>query len=91
VGALIRGGSITIRARRQEQRLIIEVIDDGPGFGSTTPSERVGLGNTRERLRAAFAGDHHLRLAESVNGGAVVRIDIPYQEDAAEPVESLRD
>jgi LytS/YehU family sensor histidine kinase len=91
VGARIRGGSIAIRASRREQRLIIEVIDDGPGFGNSAPVERVGLGNTRERLRAAFPADHELRLVESVTGGALVRIDTPYLEDAGEPVESLRD
>src|SRR5688500_590634 len=33
VGALIRGGRIGIHARRQDGRLLIEVADDGPGFG----------------------------------------------------------
>ena len=90
VGALIRGGSVGIRARREGERLIIEVMDDGPGFGSSAPVERVGLGNTRERLRAALSGDYDLRLAPSARGGAMVRIDIPYHEDAAEPAERAR-
>ena len=80
VGAQIRGGRIAITGRRQGDRLHIEVSDDGPGFGQASPTERVGLGNTRERLNAAFPGDHRLTL---VNGsGAVVRIDIPWREEA---------
>jgi hypothetical protein len=77
VGAQIRGGRIDIRARRHGQRLTIEVIDDGPGFPSALV-EGMGLGNTRERLQAAFPGDHRL-LMESGGHGAIVRLDIPLQ------------
>ncbi|HEX6314210.1 MAG TPA: histidine kinase [Gemmatimonadaceae bacterium] len=81
VGAQIRGGRIDIRARRHGTRLTIEVRDDGPGFNPSAPIERMGLGNTRERLQAAFSGDHRL-LLES-DGGAAVRIEIPLQVEAA--------
>jgi signal transduction histidine kinase len=82
VGAQIRGGHVTIRARRGDSRLLIEVRDDGPGFGVTPPTERVGLGNTRERLRAAFPDNHRITLTASSTGtGAVVGIEIPWQED----------
>ena len=75
VGAQIRGGRIVINGRRHGDRLRITVRDDGPGFGASAPAERVGLGNTRERLNAAFPNDHKLSLASE--SGAVVRIDIP--------------
>jgi two-component system LytT family sensor kinase len=80
-GAQIRGGHITVRATRQGDRLHVQVQDDGPGFTSA-PVERVGLGNTRERLKAAFPNAHHIALGAPASGsGAVVRIDIPWQED----------
>jgi tetratricopeptide (TPR) repeat protein len=79
VGAQIRGGRITIRGRRHGDRLHIEVSDDGPGFGAPAPLERVGLGNTRERLNAAFPNDHALSLVN--DGGAYVRIEIPWREE----------
>ena len=91
VGALIRGGRIGIHARRQDRRLLIEVTDDGPGFGKTTPTERVGLGNTRERLRAAFADDFRLSLDTPPGGGAVVRIDVPYHEDTSSSTRRVSD
>jgi signal transduction histidine kinase len=90
VGALIRGGHIRIAASRQGQRLNIEVSDDGPGFGKAPPTERVGLGNTRERLRAAFANDFHLSLDARPGGGAVVRIDVPFREESAAPSRESR-
>ena len=90
VGALIRGGHIRIAASRQGDRLLLEVDDDGPGFGKTRPTERVGLGNTRERLRAAFANDYHLSLDARPGGGATVRIDIPFREEEVAPPKEPR-
>lgn len=83
VGAQIRGGRIGIQGRRDGDRLSIEVRDDGPGFGASAPSERVGLGNTRERLDAAFPNDHRLSLTN--DKGAVVRIEIPWRVEAMTP------
>lgn len=83
VGALIRGGRIDVRASRRAGRLVVDVIDDGPGFGDSPPTERLGLGNTRERLRAAFADDFDLSLDAGPDGGARVRIEVPYQEDSS--------
>jgi two-component system, LytTR family, sensor kinase len=82
-GARIRGGQVSIRARRTGDRLSLEVIDDGPGFPGA-PAERLGLGNTRERLQAAFPNDHRIVLTtRETKDGAVVRLDIPWQEDGA--------
>ncbi|HYR27513.1 MAG TPA: histidine kinase [Thermoanaerobaculia bacterium] len=63
------GGTVTIRARR-EQRLIVEVIDDGPPFADF--EERIGLGATRSRLQNLY-GDDHLFAIE----GKTVRIEVP--------------
>lgn len=83
VGAQIRGGHVLVRAHREQDRLVVEVRDDGPGFGGTAPAERVGLGNTRERLQAAFPHDHSISLSGPGAGtGAVVRIEIPWRVDA---------
>jgi len=64
-----RGGTVTIRARR-EGRLVIEVIDDGPPFAEF--EERIGLGATRSRL-ANLYGDEHVFAIE----GKTVRIEVP--------------
>ena len=79
VGAQIRGGHVAISGRRHGDRVHIVVSDDGPGFGASAPAERVGLGNTRERLNAAFPNDHRLSLGNE--SGAVVRIEIPWREE----------
>lgn len=64
-----RGGTVTIRARR-EKRLVIEVTDDGPPFGEG--EERIGLGTTRTRLRNLYGNDHRFLI-----DGKTVRIEVP--------------
>lgn len=68
------GGTVTIRARR-EQRLVLEVIDDGPGF-SDDAEERIGVGATRSRL-ASLYGDEHRFTIETASPGTRVRMELP--------------
>ena len=68
------GGSILIRARREERWLHLVVRDDGNGTGAVR--ERVGLGNTRARLQALYGEQHHLEYGAKENG-FMVEIAIP--------------
>ena len=69
-----------VTARREGDRLRLEVADDGAGL-TTSTTQRFGLGlsNTRERLRAAFGDDQGLSLGRADAGGAVARIDVPFR------------
>jgi signal transduction histidine kinase len=69
-----QGGTITIRATRGE-RLILEVLDDGPGI-SADAEERIGVGTTRTRL-ASLYGDAHRFVIDSTPRGTRVRIELP--------------
>jgi LytS/YehU family sensor histidine kinase len=78
IGTRARGGSITVRARRESSRLAIEIEDDGNGVtGSDTRG--IGLTNTRERLNASFGDDGRLLLTQRNGSGTIARIDIPYR------------
>lgn len=68
------GGSIVIRARREERWLHLLVRDDGDGAG--TVRERVGPGNTRARLQALYGDQHRLDYGAKDKGFAV-EIAIP--------------
>ena len=78
IGGSIEGGRITVRARREGARLVLDVIDDGAGLAARgSVREGIGLTNTRERLQAAF-GDHQRLIVEPAPGrGTIARLDIP--------------
>jgi len=75
-------GRIRIDARRQKDRLRIEVEDDGQVRPLETPETRkgVGLSNTRARIEALHGSDARLNLTASVDGTVVV-IDLPLRVD----------
>jgi LytS/YehU family sensor histidine kinase len=83
IGGRTEGGCVRVTARREGERLRLEVADDGAGLPtSTAPREGVGLSNTRERLRESFGDDQQLSLGRATAGGAVARIDVPFRAHA---------
>ena len=58
-------------------RLELVVHDDGAGLGSAGHRERIGLGNTRERLRQIYGDAFEMTLRPGVDGGVESRIVIP--------------
>ncbi len=83
INAKREAGTISVSAVRHRNSLLIEVQDDGPGFPPGGPREGIGLGNTRARLEALYGGSHRFELSTSPDGGASVRITIPFREGAA--------
>ena len=80
IGGRTQGGCVRVTARREGERLRLEVADDGAGLTtSTTLREGVGLSNTRERLRASFGDDQQFSLGPAGAGGAMARIDVPFR------------
>jgi two-component sensor histidine kinase len=80
IGGWAQGGCVRVLAQRDGGRLILTVEDDGAGLTtSATLRDGIGLGNTRERLRASFGEDQRFSLGAAQGGGAVARIDIPYR------------
>lgn len=75
------GGTIKIAAYCQDQRLIVQVSDDGlaqnknvdKGFG-------IGLTNTKARLDAMFNGDYQVTMNESAEHGVTVALSIPQEK-----------
>lgn len=73
-----------MRARVSGDRLHLSVRDDGPGLDGGGPGPRdwrVGLGNTRDRLRQLYDGEHRFEVADHPDGGVEVRIEIPRAHD----------
>jgi signal transduction histidine kinase len=69
-------GRIGVAARVEAGRLVVEVDDDGVGMRERQP-EGVGLGNTRERLRALYGDRAELRIEAAPGGGTRVVVVLP--------------
>lgn len=77
-------GKIGIRARREGDRLVLTVTDNGPGPAKIAKLDDagVGLANTRQRLEQLYGSEQSLTLAEGADGGTVARIAIPFRTSA---------
>jgi sensor histidine kinase YesM len=72
----IDGGEVVVRARREGDRVLIEMADTGIGFAPTTAGG-VGLTNIRDRLRLLYGGHASLEIRENTPTGTVVAIGVP--------------
>ena len=83
------GGIIAITAQRKEgNRLLIEVIDDGPGVPDHEiagqkfqPSKGVGISNIRNRLQEIYGESYELIFTNAEPRGLRVTILIPYERN----------
>src|SRR5262249_20268415 len=80
-----RGGRLHIAARREGDDLVLEVADDGPGFGRAAADDRPGggLANTRERLALLYGARASLELGNGRTGGGHVRVRSPWRAAGA--------
>ena len=76
---------ILIKARKTDGSVQLVVSDNGPGFpeGGRRLSTGVGISNVRSRLEAIYSDSHKFKTSNSSNGGAVVEISIPFQNELA--------
>jgi two-component system, LytTR family, sensor kinase len=73
-------GNVTLRSRRMDAMLELQVGDDGPGLGTADGEIGTGLGltNTRARLHQLYGSQQSLRL-ENGSPGTLATIQIPYR------------
>lgn len=81
------GGTIGISARLDDDKLVIEVSDDGPGIEGGRSEEAfslsngVGVSNIRNRLREIYADKHQLEFLAAQPHGLIVKVVIPYESE----------
>ena len=73
-------GTVTLSARREGDRLFLEVSDNGAGL-TVQPAEGIGLANTRARLRALYGDAHECVIRNRATGGCSVEIRIPFHDE----------
>jgi LytS/YehU family sensor histidine kinase len=76
------GGTLTIRALREQEVLHLEISDDGAGFSGVQMLEAgngIGLSNTKARLQELYGDQHQFKLTANQPTGACVTIEIPFR------------
>ena len=71
------GGTVWIFARRDEDRVMVTVADNGQGFGVATGGTGIGLKNVRERLRLIYGERASLSVVANVPDGVAATIAVP--------------
>jgi len=89
----IEGGSIFLRSRLTDSKLVIEVEDDGVGMGATQLEESsswvgmgIGMANIAERLHVLYGETARMTIDSHEGKGTLIRIRLPLLEsDSAVP------
>ena len=71
-----QGASIEITGHLQAGRVILEVLDDGPGFSLQSIAPYHGLANLIDRMQLLYGPNGHLEVAREANKTAV-RLTFP--------------
>ncbi len=86
----VEGGSVYLRSRVIDSRLIIEVEDDGVGMGGTQLKESsswsgmgIGMANISERLQVLYGDTARMTIDSHEGKGTLVRIRLPLVETAS--------
>jgi sensor histidine kinase YesM len=78
----MEGGQLRLAARKEDDRLVIEIADTGMGFSGAT-SNGVGLRNVRERLKALYDDAARLTIEDNTPCGTRILIHLPLAPAAA--------
>jgi signal transduction histidine kinase len=81
------GGTIVIEAKRAGDQLQVAIVDDGPGVPAAGRSDgngngttgRIGLTNTRDRLRELYGERGRLELTTPAGGGTRATVELPFR------------
>jgi len=91
-------GKIVLRGRKEENRLVLEVEDDGIGISKErlwqvkdgiqrkilTGKDIYGLYNVNERIRLNFGEEYGIDIQSTYGEGTLVQVILPCTEDALE-------
>lgn len=79
------GGSVHLRSRLSDSKLLLEVEDDGVGMGSANLLEKpdglggtgIGMANVAERLKVLYGGSAKMTIDSLEGKGTLIRLRLP--------------
>jgi len=81
LAAKVEGGTVTLRARRSGDRLLIQVEDDGVGIPEAELSgilnKGIGVSNVKERLKVLYNQDYRMLIDSQPGRGTRIEIEVP--------------
>lgn len=77
----VHGGTLTVRAQRKAQHLVLEVEDSGAGMAPDAPAG-FGLTQVRDRLRSTYGASASLAMSAAPGGGTLASIQLPHTPPA---------
>jgi sensor histidine kinase YesM len=72
----VEGGEVAFSARREGDRVAIEIADSGVGFAPVTRGG-VGLANLRDRLKMLYGGAASFDIGENAPSGSRITLRLP--------------
>ncbi len=77
----VEPGSVSIVSRREGDRLVVVVQDDGVGLAKAAGKggRGMGLANVRARLEQLHPNAHRLAVEDAPGGGTRVTLEVPFQ------------
>ncbi len=77
----VEGGSIFVRSRAVEGRIVIEVEDDGVGMpvsgASSSSGTGIGMVNVSERLQVVYGDAAQITVESQPGHGTLIRLELP--------------
>jgi two-component system, LytTR family, sensor kinase len=89
----VDGGTIRVRSRMVDRRLLINVEDDGVGIAeaklATLFEQGIGVSNVNERLKVLFGDDYKMWIDSKLGEGTSTGIELPGQASGTVVMEAL--
>jgi two-component system LytT family sensor kinase len=81
IASKVEGGTVTLRASRSGERLLIQVEDDGVGIPEAELSrvldKGIGVSNVKERLKVLYNQDYRMLIDSHHGRGTRIEIEVP--------------
>ena len=74
------GGTVWLRARREDGQVHVTVADDGKGFSAQSSGTGIGLRNVRDRLRLIYGERARLTVTANFPSGVAATLSVPAGE-----------